>query len=94
MSNSFQFNLINGVKQIRTNDPFVNLLITLFIIITIPILIVLGITIVAGFWIWAKVSTLFRTYKTKAAEPTIKVNVNPKKRDLDNAEYVEYEMVD
>lgn len=78
----------------RTNDPFVNLLITLFIIITIPILLVLGVAIVVGFWVWAKVSTIFRTYKQKAAEPTIKVNVNPTKRDLKNAEYVDYEMVD
>lgn len=78
----------------RSNDPFVNLLITLFIIITIPILIVLGIAIVAGFWVWAKVATLFRTYKQKASEPSIKVNTKPGKRDLDNAEYVDYEMVD
>lgn len=78
----------------RTNDPLVNILITFFIIITIPILIVLGVAIVAGFWVWAKVSTLFRTYKQKASEPTIKVHVNPTKRDLKNAEYVDYEMVD
>ncbi len=92
MNNAFQYR--SSYFNLPFNGTLAAAILALIGIIAVPVLLFFSAILGAGLWLYVRAKRWWKQTQQHMARPTVTINNQPGKRDLRDAEYIEYEIVE